>query len=500
MQYKTGLPIRGLLPVLIESLKSFSDGWWLKIIILAAVLGLAPLLKNHFEYFVAGAGSITVIYTIALWRSHVYSRQNGSLLVKSGLAEKSRTEILASKITRTEIERDQWCLLLRLLNVSIFTEGSVEPTATIRYVTTEQAKGLLEDSLPDDASLDQPVFHKLTVLDAVKATCLVPTKQLLVPAMVVLALLIPLIDPSAERADQQILKEGAIDNVSTLFTTAIAPGIISAISVLVVIFLVFCSLIARVAYALPFFLRTSITLNNREISVRSGILGLRHWKMRVQDIVAIEVRNGFWSRCFNGTALVLQTRGSEISDGMNGNYIPYLPFDKVNQLLSFVGIEKTELPERRYELTNFFFAIARSIIRLSPIAIGFALILPASFWTSSQVIYFSIEIAVLSLAYSLWIFRQHFNSRLTLTENAVGIGQRRWTENQVMADRKHLYGIEIRSLPWWRNRVISVRPGLPGVDEDLTGTSRWDIANLLRHISPESHSSDTPEEVNSTTQ
>ena len=61
MQYETGLPIRGLVPVLIEKLKDFRDGWWLKIILIAAVLGVAPVLKSNATLALSITG--TVSYT-----------------------------------------------------------------------------------------------------------------------------------------------------------------------------------------------------------------------------------------------------------------------------------------------------------------------------------------------------------------------------------------------------------------------------------------------------
>jgi len=480
MDYSTGLPVRGLIPVLIENLKSFRDGWWLRLLLLAAVLGVAPLLRSNTIPVLSVAGIAITLYTIALWRSYRYQRIGEDFHIRSGLAEKLRVNLHTSQITRVDLERDQWCLLLGLANICIYTEGNNNPSAAIQYVTPKIAQQLAGDLLPHDSTEDdKDLFYRTTFLDAIKGACLVPSKQLLIPAMIIFAIAMPILSSSVERPDEKIMKDGAVEQASAVFTTVIHPGTISSIFVMTGILVIGLAIASRVFFALPYFLGTEVRVRDNQVFVKSGIFNLRQWRLRIEDISTVETRQGVWAGWFGGTAVVLQTRGAEPQPGMKGNYLPFLPQRKVAELFEITGMKPVLLPGRKLDLLNFLIDIGRLLVMGSPILLALVLFLPVTFWESSDLILYVAEASGLFLLLVLWRWRQHWNSGLAITDTHVKIGQRRWTNNHTTASLQDLHGIECYALPWAKNRIVGIRPGLPAVDQYITASKPWSLGGCM---------------------
>ncbi|WP_166255869.1 PH domain-containing protein [Marinobacter salicampi] len=480
MQYETGLPIRGLLPVLIEKLKDFRDGWWLKIILVAAVLGVAPVLKSNAILALSIIGISIAAYTFVLWRTYRYSRNEDDIHIQSGLAEKLRVHYHTSQISRLELERDYWCLMLGLVTISIYTEGSDTPSAKAQYITREIALKLAGDLLPEEETKDdQDLFYRMTFLDAIKGAILVPIKQLLLPALVIFALAMPLLDSSTERPDEKLLKEGAMENASSLLTTKIHPGVISTITFMSISLVVMLSTASRVLYALPYFLRTEVRITDGVVFVRSGIFNLRQWRLRISDIASIETRHGIFTRLLGGSAALLQTRSADLTPGMHGNYLAFLPEAKIQELYRAIGIQPVTMADRRLNMRNFIMDSLRVVIEASPIVLAVVLFLPASFWNGHDLVYYSAEAVVLFLVYTLWRWRKHWNSGFAMTAGNVEVAQRRWTNNHSSARAADLHGMTTYSLPWCGNSLIALKPGLPGLDQRVTATSPWDAESCF---------------------
>ncbi len=482
MQYETGLPIRGLVPVLIEKLKDFRDGWWLKIILIAAVLGVAPVLKSNATLALSITGISIAIYTFVLWRTYRFSRNDNDIHIQSGLAEKMRVHYHTSQISRLELERDYWCLMLGLVTVSIYTEGSDTPSAQAQYITREMSQKLAGDLLPTEETDDnQGLFYRMTFLDAIKGAILVPIKQLLLPALVVFAVAMPILDASTERPDEKLLKEGAVDNAPSLLTTKIYPGSISPIVFMAISLVVMLSTASRVLYALPYFLRTEVRIRDGVVFVRSGLFNLRQWRLRIDDIASIETRHGLIARMLGGSAALLQTRGADHAPGMHGNYLAFLPEPKIQELYRAINIQPVPLPERKLNMRNFIIDSVRVIIAGSPIIMAVILFLPLSFWGSHDLVYYAAEAVGLFLVYTLWRWRQHWNSGFAVTAENIEVGQRRWTNNHSSARAEDLHGLTTYSLPWCGNSLIALKPGLPGLDERITSTSPWDTEGCFKN-------------------
>ncbi|MBU2952202.1 PH domain-containing protein [Marinobacter sp. F3R08] len=474
MEYSTGLPMRGLIPVLIENLRSFRDGWWLKLLLLAAVFGATPVIRSNTVLVLTITGIAISIYTVALWKSYRYERSGNNFHIRSGLAEKLRVHLHTSQISRVVLERNQWCLLLGLVNVSVYTEGNNESSASIQYISKEMARQLAGDLLPKDKTeLKDSVFYHSSWLDALRGACLVPSKQLIMPALITFAIVMPVLNSSIDRPDEAILKDGAVDQAASLFTTAISPGAISFIIVMLIVLVVGLSILARLFIAFPSFLGTEIKLRDNQIFVRSGIFSLRQWRLPLVDIATVEVRNGFWPRLFGGSAVLLQTRGAELQPGIKGNYLPFLPHEKIAELFEITDLKPVELPRRKLELFNFLVDAGRVLLGASPYLIAVALFLPVTFWTSPALSLYAAEAAGLFLALMLWRWRQHWNSGIAATETHVTVGQRRWTNNHTTAHIDDLHGMECYSLPLAKDRLLAIRPGLPAVDQHITAVSPW---------------------------
>lgn len=480
MYYKTRLPIRGLLPVFVRNLKNFRDGWWLKLIVITAILGIAPTLKAHASMVMSFAGICIIVYTVALWRSFRFQRSGDEIFIRSGLAEKLRVSLHTSQISRVDIERDQWCLMLGLVIVCIYTEGNDEASAKIEYVTPAAAHKIAGDLLPEhEPAHEKELFYRMSILDAMKAACLVPLKQLLVPAMIVFAVAMPLLNTTADRPEDKLMQEGAVENVSTVFTKKISPGAMSPIILMALVLILLLGTAARVLFAFPYFLRTQIRFADGQIYVRSGLFNLRQWRLRIEDIGTIEQRHGVWTRLFGGSAILLQTRGAALRQGMKGSYLPYLPNRKIKELCEFVGVQRTTLPKSRINGVNFCIDMGRVAYKVLPLLAGLVLFLPPSFWTGSDLKYYAAEFAGLFLTYTLWRWREHWNSGFAITSDNVEVGQRRWTKNQTSCNPRELHGLETYSLPWWGDRLISIKPGLPGVKERITSTAPWRTSDCI---------------------
>lgn len=480
MEYTTGLPLRGLIPVLIENLKSFRDGWWLRLLLLAAVLGVTPLIRSNSVLVLSVAGMAITLYTVALWKSYRYQRSGEDFHIRCGLAEKLRVHLHTSQISRVDIERDQWCLMLGLVNVCIYTEGSNESSAAIQYVTPQIAQQLAGDLIPPENSQDdKDLFYRTSFTDAVKGAFLAPSKHLLVPALIAFVITMPFLSSSFERPDEQIMKDGAVEQAASLLTTTIHPGTITPLLVISGLMIVGLSTLGRIFYALPSFVGTEIRIRDDQVFVRSGIFNHRQWRLRLEDIATVENRHGFWSRWFGGTAVLLQTRGAAPEAGIKGNYLPFLPHRKVAELFAVTGMEPLQLPNRRLDLVNFLIDTGRFILTLSPIALAVVLFLPASFWIAPELIFYIAEFAVLFLMLSIWRWRKHWNSGLAINDAHISVGQRRWTNNHTTASLEDLHGMECYSLPWARDRILGIRPGLPAVDELITASTPWTIENCM---------------------
>lgn len=472
--------MRGLIPVLIENLKNFRDGWSLRLLLVAAVLGVTPLIRSNTVLVLSVTGIAIAFYTIALWKSYRYQRSGEDFHIRSGLTEKLRVHLHTSQISRVDIERDQWCLLLGLVNIGIYTEGNNQSSVAIQYVTPQIARQLADDLLPPESvEGDGDLFYRTSMLDAIKGALLAPSKQLLVPALIAFAIAMPLLSSSVERPDEQIMKDGAVEQAASLLTTTIHPWTVSPLIVLTGLMIACLSILGRIFYALPYFIGTDIRIRDNQVFVRSGIFNLRQWRLRLEDIATVETRHGAWSRWLGGTAVLLQTRGAAPQAGMKGNYLPFLPHSKAAELFEVIGMKPVQLPERRLDLLNFLNNTGRLVLMGSPIVFAVVLFLPVTFWGSPELIFYITEFAVLFLALTMWRWRKHWNSGLAISDAHISVGQRRWTNNHTTASLEDLHGMECYSLPWARNRILGIRPGLPAVDELITASTPWTIENCM---------------------
>lgn len=485
MNYQTGLPLRGLLPILIENLKSFRDGWWLNLILVAAVLGIAPALKANATVSLIVIGSIIAGYTIALWRTYQFTRDDTVIRVKTGLAEKNRVTLSPTNISRVDRQRDQWCLLLGLVIVELHTEGSEDAAVKIPYITPRMAQRLIGDlDVEPSADHSSEFRFKLSIPDSIKGALLVPNKHMIGPALILVAIALPFLSSTAQRPDELLMDETSVEQASTILSSTVHPGTIGAIILMTGLFLIGVSVIARVFYALPYFLGTQVDVSDTHIRVQSGIFNLRRWQLRLTDLASIEVREGVWARLFRGSPVLLQTRGAKMRSGMSGYYIPFVSNEKLQELLERIDIQPGELPERRLNVFNFLMDMARITAGGTAIVIGIVLFLPVSFWDSPILPFYAAEIGCIYLLATMFCWRRHWNSGLRVSTGNITVGQCRWTRNRTLAKLEDLHGFEVITIPLLNNHVLAVRPGLPGVDERVTATTECTPGNLsASHLS-----------------